>query len=85
MAHFAEIDNDNFVRRVLVVGNEDCLDENGNESEEVGKAFLKSLFGGTWVQTSYTGSIRGKYASTGDIYDPEADVFVAPLIEEIQP
>ena len=47
MAHFAEIDSnlDNVVLRVLVIGNEDILDENGEESEALGIAFCKSLFG----------------------------------------
>ena len=39
MAHFAKIDNNNKVVQVIVVSNDDCLDENGNESEEVGVAF----------------------------------------------
>ncbi len=36
MAHFAQIGMDNVVLRVDVVRNEDILDENGNESEEIG-------------------------------------------------
>ena len=43
MAHFAEIDSnlDNVVLRVLVIGNDDILDENGEESEALGIAFCK--------------------------------------------
>jgi len=80
MAHFAELDSGNKVIRVIVVGNPDCLDETGQESEAVGIAFCQSLFGADtgWVQTSYNGSIRGKYAGIGDTYDEAADVFVAP-------
>jgi hypothetical protein len=33
---------------------------------------------GTWVDTSFTGSRRGKYAGIGDTFDLVADVFVPP-------
>jgi len=33
---------------------------------------------GTWVDTSYTGSRRGKYAGVGDTYDAELDKFLSP-------
>lgn len=80
MAHFAKLNEDNLVTSVIVVNNSECLDQAGNESEEVGIAFCKSLFGqdSTWVQTSYNANIRGKYAGLGDTYDPVNDVFVAP-------
>lgn len=82
MAHFAEIRNGK-VWNVIVVANENCLDENGNESEEVGKAFIASCgISGEYVQTSYNANIRGKYAAIGDIYDAVNDVFVAPTITE---
>lgn len=87
MAHFAELDDANIVTRVIVVGNPDCLDENGNESEAVGIAFCQSITSpdSRWVQTSYNGNIRGKYAGIGDTYDPIADVFVSTVVEEEQP
>jgi hypothetical protein len=71
MAHFAEIDNTNKVLRVLVVDN---------SQEYRGQEFLAEdcNLGGTWIQTSYNGNIRGKFAGIGDIYDPVNDVFVAP-------
>lgn len=80
MAHFAEINKDNIVLRVIVICNEDCIDENGNESEEKGIAFCKRLFGENtkWIQTSYTGKIRGKYTGPGEIYDEANDVFINP-------
>ena len=80
MAHFAELDNNNIVTRVIVVGDANCLDANGQESEAVGIAFCQSLFGPNtrWVQTSLSGNVRGKYAGVGDTYDLVADVFVAP-------
>jgi hypothetical protein len=85
MAHFAELTAENIVTRVIVVGDGDCLDENGNESEAAGIAFCQSLFGAEsrWVQTSYNSSIRGKYAGVGDTYDPVEDIFVSPIIEPV--
>jgi hypothetical protein len=68
MAHFAKIEN-NTVTQVIVVNNEVLLDANGVEQESIGAQFCQDLFGGTWVQTSYNGKIRGKYAGLGDIWD----------------
>jgi hypothetical protein len=54
MAHFAELDQNNIVLRVLVVNNQDCLDENNQESENVGVDFLNKIIGqANWVKTSY--------------------------------
>ena len=49
MAHFAELDENNIVLRVIVVGNEDTADEDGNEVEAIGITFAEDLLGGTWV------------------------------------
>jgi hypothetical protein len=78
MAHFAELDENNIVLRVLVVNNTDIVDENGNESEQVGITFLKNIFGHqtNWVQTSYNGSFRGRYTGPGEYYDSDIDQFV---------
>jgi len=78
MAHFAEIDKDNIVLRVLLIAD---------EHEKRGNAYLsKDLgLGGTWIQNSYNGKIRGKYAGIGDTYDKENDVFIAaisPVVED---
>jgi hypothetical protein len=75
MAHFAEIDKDGFVIRVLVVDD---------SQESRGQDFLaKDLgLGGTWIQTSFNGNIRGKYAGIGDRYDKVKDEFIAPVIIE---
>ena len=78
MAHFAELDNNNTVLRVIVVSNDDCKDASGNESEAVGAAFCERLLGGTWVQTSYNHNMRKQYAGIGYTYDADADVFVSP-------
>jgi hypothetical protein len=74
MAHFAEI-QDGVVRQVIVVNNEVLLDENGVEQESIGAQFCHDTFGGDWVQTSYNGNFRGKYAGVGDTYDPATDTF----------
>ena len=78
MAHFAELDETNIVKQVIVVHNNELLDENGNESEQKGIDFCVNLLGGTWVQTSYNGSIRKRYAGVGYLYDPILDVFIKP-------
>ena len=78
MAHFAEINADNIVQRVIVVDNKDCLDESGQESEAVGASFCHNLLGGNWKQTSYNGNIRKNYAGIGYTYDESLDAFIAP-------
>lgn len=80
MAHFAEINHENQVLRVIVVGNDDCKNENGQESEEIGIAFCKSLFGDytNWKQTSYNATFRKNYATVGDVYDVMRDAFISP-------
>lgn len=78
MAHFAELDDQNVVLRVIVVHNNELLD-NGVESEAKGIAFCQSLFPNTrWVQTSYNGNIRKNYAGIGFLYDPIRDAFIPP-------
>jgi hypothetical protein len=74
MSHFAEIDENNIVLRVLVGDN--------NEPDE-GEAFMNSL-GGTWVKTSYnaaTNGFRKNYAGIGYSYDATRDAFIAPKPE----
>lgn len=72
MAHFAEIDNDNKVIRVLVVPD---------EFEKTGEKYLSKTLGlgGKWIQTSYNAKIRGQYAGIGDIYNEELDIFETPI------
>jgi hypothetical protein len=77
MAHFAEIDGSNKVLRVIVVSNNDIIDQNGNESEQLGKDLCNRLLGGNWVQTSYNANFRGSFASIGCLYDPIQDIFYA--------
>ncbi len=71
MSHWAEIDNENKVLRVLVGDNND---PNGDE----GYQWLIDNFGGTWIKTSYNGNIRYNYAGIGYTYDTERDAFIAP-------
>jgi len=77
MAHFTQIEN-NLVTQVIVVDNNDILDEQGNESEELGIQFCQDLLGGTWKQTSYNGNIRKNYAGIGYTYDETKDAFIKP-------
>ena len=71
MAHFAQIDENNIVQQVIVVDNENINNSNGIEDEAVGIAFCQSIFGANtnWVQTSYNGNMRGKYAGIGYTWD----------------
>lgn len=71
MAHFAEIDNNNIVTRVLVVGD---------DQEHRGQEFLANdlKLGGTWIQTSYNGNIRKNFAGIGFTYDQQKDAFIPP-------
>jgi len=71
MAHWAEIDNDNKVIRVLVGDNND---PNGDE----GYQWLVDNLGGNWIQTSYNHNFRKQYAGIGFTYDAVNDVFIAP-------
>ena len=70
MAHFAQLDENNVVTQVIVVGNSDTADINGVESENIGVAFCQSLLGAetNWKQTSYNGNMRGNYAGIGMKY-----------------
>ena len=74
MAHFAEVDSNNIVTRVLVVPD---------EQEHRGQDFLANDLGlgGIWYQTSYNNRIRFNYAGIGYSYDPVRDAFIAPKPE----
>ena len=70
MSHWAEIDNNNKVIRVLVGDNND---PNGDE----GYQWLIDNLGGTWIKTSYNGNIRYNFAGIGYSYDEDRDAFIA--------
>ncbi len=82
MAHFAKI-IDNKVVEVIVINNEVIIDKHGQEQEQLGIDFCKSLYGEDteWVQTSYNGKFRGTYACIGMNYNQEADTFEIPAVE----
>jgi|TARA_B100000315_G_C14090422_1_gene368963 hypothetical protein len=65
MSHFAEIDNNNIVQRVIVA-EQDFIN-----SGAVGDSFR-------WIQTSYNNNFRKNYAGTGYTYDKTRDAFIAP-------
>jgi hypothetical protein len=69
MAHFAELDENNIVTRVLVTDN-----DYPNE----GYDWLVDTFGGTWIQTSYNATIRKNFAGIGYSYDETRDAFIPP-------
>ena len=80
MAHFAELDNSNTVIGVHLVANEELLVD-GVEVEQKGIDFLKDFFkddNKKFVQTSYNGTIRKRYAGIGFKYDPVRDAFISP-------
>lgn len=78
MAHFAELDNNDIVLRVVVVSNADTSTPDGTEVESIGVAFCQRLFGGNWKQTSYNGNFRVRYAGIGYSYSTELDAFIPP-------
>jgi hypothetical protein len=71
MAHFAELDENNIVVRVVVVPD---------EQEHRGQDYLATDvgLGGTWVQTSYNARIRKNYAGVGHLFDEARDAFISP-------
>lgn len=71
MAHFAEINENNVVLRVLVVDN---------EQEHRGQEFLSEDLGlgGRWIQTSYNGNFRKMFAGVNYTYNEELDIFLPP-------
>jgi len=78
VAHFAEIDSNNVVLRVVVVDNADTAMADGTETESIGIAHCQKLFGGTWVQTSYNATQRKNFASKGYTYDSGRNAFIPP-------
>lgn len=84
MAHFAELDKDLKVIRVVVVNNDVIKDENGEESEQKGIEFCERLFGGTWKQASYSASIRKNYPSKGYEYREDIDAFIARKPQDLE-
>ena len=80
MAHFAQLDENNVVTKVIVVSNDDTSDSNGTETESIGVAFCQKLLGAytNWKQTSYNGNFRVRYAGIGYSYNESLNAFVPP-------
>lgn len=95
MAHFAELDSNNKVLRVVVIDNNE-VGENGSLR---GEQYCQNLFkGGTWKQTSYntfegkhynadgsesadqSKAFRKNYAGVGYIYDVNRDAFIPEIV-----
>ena len=82
MAHFAEIDKDNKVIRVLAACNQDIADNGGELSEQAAKHFETvcplSSNGEKWVQTSYNHNFRKHFGGKTFTYDAAKDKFIPP-------
>lgn len=81
MAHFAELDINNTVIRVLVACNQDIANNGGELSEQAALYFQSynplSFNGVKYVQTSYNSNFRKTYASIGMKYDSNLDMFIS--------
>lgn len=74
ISHAALVDEFNIVRKVIVIPY--C---NDNDTDIT--AYCNGIgLPGTWLDTAYLGARRGKYAGIGDHYDPVANVFYTPHI-----
>jgi hypothetical protein len=71
MAHWAELDSENKVIRVLVGDNNDPVGDEGYQ-------WLIDNLGGTWIKTSYNRTIRKNFASVDFFYDSNRDAFIPP-------
>jgi hypothetical protein len=81
MAHWAELDENNVVLRVLVGDNNDPANDEGYQ-------WLIDNLGGTWKKTSYNTvagvhtlggtPFRKNYAGIGYTYDESRDAFLPP-------
>ena len=84
MAHFAELDSNSVVIRVVVISNED-VDANGGDLSVAAETFVGTLIpfiddaertGVAWKQTSYNNNFRKQYARIGGKYDTAKDKFL---------
>ena len=74
-AHAARVE-DGIVREVIVIPY--CDDDDATIT-----AYCNGIgLAGTWLDTSYIGARRGKYAGIGDTYDAELDEYVPPQSSE---
>jgi hypothetical protein len=86
MAHYAFLDENNVVVKVITGVDENIIqtDKDGTQvggSTEAWELFYESLpwFNGLKCKrTSYNGNFRYNYAGIGCVYDQEADAFIPP-------
>lgn len=81
MAHFARISGDGLVEQVVVISNADITDPSGHEDEATGRSLCEQIVGpGRWVQTSWSGSFRHRFAGESPrmTYDETLDAFILP-------
>ena len=81
MAHFAELDSNSVVIRVVVISNDD-VDANGGDLSAEAETFVGTIIpfidGVAWKQTSYNNNFRKQYARIGGKYDTVRDNFLDP-------
>ena len=80
MAYFAQIDDAGIVLQVISVSNSNAPDPAPVNSEPIGQAFIADTLGlsGVWVQPSFSGSFRRRFAGIGWRYDNARDAFIEP-------
>jgi hypothetical protein len=82
MAHYAELDKNNIVLRVVTACNQDIANNGGEQSEQAAEHFKTicplSENGVKWVQTSYNNNFRKQFAGKEKIYDILKDKFINP-------
>jgi len=82
MAHFAELDINNKVIRVLTACNQDIANNGGDQSEQAALHFQSlnkfSENGVKWVQTSYNNNFRKQYAGLNFTFDSVKNKFIQP-------
>lgn len=82
MAHFAELNSNNVVIRIVVACNQDIVNNGGELSKQAAEHFKTvcpfSENGVKWIQTFYNNNFRKQYAVKGGIYDVNKDKFIAP-------
>lgn len=69
MAHWAELDKNNNVIRVIV---------GDNTMPNEGYDWIIDNLGGRWIQTSYNNNFRKNFAGIGFTYDEQKDAFIPP-------
>lgn len=79
MAYFAKLDENNMVKNIIVISDNDINNLSFPESESIGIEVCKTLSGDTnsvWKQISPTGSFRVRPAVIGGYYDSALDAFI---------